>query len=44
MLQGKDKFALTSMNATEIMEIACPILFVSITLVPLNVVSVLEDL
>ena len=43
-LQGKDKFALTSMNVTEIMEIACPIPYVSIVQDPLNVVSVSEDL
>ena len=44
MLQGKDKFALTSMNATQIMEIVFPIPYVSIARVPLNVVSVSEDL
>ena len=44
MLQGKDKFALTLMNATQIMEIVFPILYVLIAQVPLNVVSVSEDL
>ena len=44
MLQGKDKFALTLMNATQIMEIVFPILYVSIARVHLNVVSVSEDL
>ena len=44
MLQGKDKFALTLMNATQIMEIVFPIPYVLIAQVPLNVVSVSEDL
>ena len=44
MLQGKDKFALTLMNATQIMEIVFPIPYVSIAQVHLNVVSVSEDL